>query len=80
MVTVGLDDTTKAAGHCLYNVKADHITIARPSGKHYGEDGDDIEVSVVEEIVDAVTNQLSNTDYFAKSDDEINEEKMKYAP
>ena len=30
VVTVGLDDTTKAAGHKLYNVKADHITISGP--------------------------------------------------
>lgn len=28
VVTVGLDDTTKAAGHRLYDVKADHVTIA----------------------------------------------------
>ena len=28
VVTVGVDDTSKAAGHKLYNVKADHITIA----------------------------------------------------
>ena len=33
IVTVGLDDTTKAAGHRCYDVKADHITIAGPSGK-----------------------------------------------
>ncbi|XP_013414654.1 uncharacterized protein LOC106176709 [Lingula anatina] len=52
IVTVGLDDTTKAAGHRRYDVKADHITIAGPSGKrttlttgyvenvsHSGEDG-----------------------------------------
>ena len=25
--TLGLDDTTKAVGHKLYDVKADHITI-----------------------------------------------------
>ena len=30
VVTVGLDDTTKAAGHKLYDVKADHITISGP--------------------------------------------------
>ena len=28
VVTVGLDDTTKAAGHKLYDVKADHNTIS----------------------------------------------------
>ncbi len=52
VVTVGLDDTTKAAGHRLYDVKSDHITIAGPSGtrkslttgyvenvSHTGEDG-----------------------------------------
>ena len=33
IVTVGLDDTTKAAGHRCYDVKVDHITIAGPSGK-----------------------------------------------
>ena len=27
VVTIGLDDTTKAAGHRRYDVKADHITI-----------------------------------------------------
>ena len=30
MVTAGLDDTTKAAGRKLYDVKADHITISSP--------------------------------------------------
>ena len=30
VVTVGLDDTTKAAGHKLYDFKADHITISSP--------------------------------------------------
>jgi hypothetical protein len=30
VVTVGLDDTTKAAGHKLYDVKADHITNSGP--------------------------------------------------
>ena len=52
VVTVGLDDTTKAAGHRMYDVKADHITIKGPSSKkltvttgyvenisHSGEDG-----------------------------------------
>ena len=52
VVTIGLDDTTKAAGHLLHDVKADHITIAGPSGErkimttgymenvsHSGEDG-----------------------------------------
>lgn len=29
-VTVGTDDTTKAAGHKMYDVKADHITLAGP--------------------------------------------------
>ena len=33
IVTVGLDDTTKAAGHRRYHVKADHITLAGPSGE-----------------------------------------------
>ena len=32
VVTTGLDDTTKAADHCCYDVKADQITIAGPSG------------------------------------------------
>ena len=32
IITVGLDDTTKAAGHKLYDVKADHITSDGPSG------------------------------------------------
>ena len=31
VVTVGLDDTTKVAGHKLYDVKADHITISGPA-------------------------------------------------
>ena len=52
IVTIGLDDTTKAAGHRMYDVKADHITIKGPSSKrislttgyvenisHSGEDG-----------------------------------------
>ena len=52
VVTVGLDDTIKAAGHRMYDVKADHITIKGPSSKrltvttgyvenisHSGEDG-----------------------------------------
>ena len=52
VVTVGLDDTKKAAGHRMYDVKADHITIKGPSSKrislttgyvenisHSGEDG-----------------------------------------
>lgn len=30
-VTIGLDDTTKAAGHKTFDVKADHITIHGPS-------------------------------------------------
>ena len=33
VVTVGLDDTSKAAGHKLYNVKADNITIAGEGSK-----------------------------------------------
>ena len=33
VVTVGLDDTTKAAGHRMYDVKTDHITIDGPSGQ-----------------------------------------------
>ena len=31
VITVGLDDTTKAPGHELYDVKADHITIKGPN-------------------------------------------------
>ena len=31
IITIGLDDTTKAAGHKLYDVKADHITIEGPN-------------------------------------------------
>ena len=31
VITVGLADTTKAAGHKLFDVKADHITISGPS-------------------------------------------------
>lgn len=33
VVTVGLDDTTKAAGHKLNDIKADHITVNGPDGK-----------------------------------------------
>ena len=33
VVTVGLDDTTKAVGLRMYDVKAYHITIKGPSGK-----------------------------------------------
>ena len=33
VITVGLDDTTKAAGHKMYDIKADHITVHRPEGK-----------------------------------------------
>ena len=32
-MTIGLDDTAKAAGNRQYDVKSDHITIAGPSGK-----------------------------------------------
>ena len=52
LVTVGLDDTTKAAGHKLYDIKADHITVKGPNQNrksfttgyaenisHSGEDG-----------------------------------------
>lgn len=35
IVTVGIDNTTKAAGHKVYNVKADHITVAGPDRKRY---------------------------------------------
>ena len=31
VITVGLDDTTKAAGHKMYDVKADHITMSGPN-------------------------------------------------
>jgi hypothetical protein len=31
VITVGLDDTTKAAGHKSFDVKTDHITISGPS-------------------------------------------------
>ena len=31
VLTIGLDDTTKAAGHRLFDVKTDHITITGPS-------------------------------------------------
>lgn len=31
-ITIGLDDTTKAAGHRLYDVKTDHITIKTAEG------------------------------------------------
>ena len=33
VITVGLDDTTKAAGHKMYHIKADHITVHGPEGK-----------------------------------------------
>ena len=33
VITVGLDDTTKAAGHKMYDIKADHITVHGPEGK-----------------------------------------------
>ncbi|ESO85585.1 hypothetical protein LOTGIDRAFT_155073 [Lottia gigantea] len=33
VVTVGIDDTTKAAGHKLFDIKTDHLTIAGPN--HY---------------------------------------------
>ena len=50
VITVGLDDTTKAAGHIMYDIKADHITVHGPEDKkslitgftenisHFGED------------------------------------------
>ena len=31
VVTVGLDDITKAAGHRMYDIKTDHITIIGPN-------------------------------------------------
>ncbi|KAK6194847.1 hypothetical protein SNE40_000387 [Patella caerulea] len=51
VVTIGLDDTTKAAGHKFFDVKTDHIVISGPEGKecfttgymenisHSGKDG-----------------------------------------
>ena len=33
VITVGLDDTTKAAGHKMNDIKADHITVHGPEGK-----------------------------------------------
>ena len=33
IITVGLDDTTKAAGHKMYDIKTDHITVHGPEGK-----------------------------------------------
>lgn len=33
VVSIGLDDTTKAAGHRSYDVKADHITVIGPDEK-----------------------------------------------
>ena len=33
-ITVGLDDTTKTAGHKMYDIKADHITVHGPAGKN----------------------------------------------
>ena len=31
IVIIGIDGTTKAAGHKLYDVKADHITVQGPN-------------------------------------------------
>ena len=33
VIRVGLDDTTKAAGHKMYHIEADHITVYGPEGK-----------------------------------------------
>ena len=33
VIAIGLDDTTKAAGHKMYDIKADHITVHGPEGK-----------------------------------------------
>ena len=33
VITVGLDDTTKATGHKMYNIKTDHITVYGPESK-----------------------------------------------
>ena len=33
VITVGLDDTTKAASHKMYDIKADHITVHGSEGK-----------------------------------------------
>jgi len=33
VITVGIDDTVKAPGRQIYNVKADHITVAGPDRK-----------------------------------------------
>ena len=33
VITVKLGDTTKAAGHKMYDIKADHITVHEPEGK-----------------------------------------------
>ena len=38
VITVGLDDMTKATDHKMYDIKADHITVHGPEGKkisHY---------------------------------------------
>ena len=34
VITVGLDDTTKAASHKMYDIKADHITVHGSEGKN----------------------------------------------
>ena len=34
VITVGLDDTTKATGHKMYDIKANHITVHRRKVKY----------------------------------------------
>ena len=48
--------------------------------KEHGRSGrDKLVAAVIEEIVDAVKNQLSKTDYFTRPDEEVSKD-MKYAP
>ena len=47
--------------------------------EHERSDRDKLVAVVIEEIVDAVKNQLSKTDYFTRPDEEVSKD-MKYAP
>ena len=51
VVTVGLDDTTQAAGHKSYDVKADHITISGPVVPRKQWQLDTQRISVIQELM-----------------------------
>ena len=83
VITVGLDDTTKAAGHKMYDIKADHITVHGPEGKkslttgfmenisHSGEDSAATykeKLKILEILGDSTLGEIKNEVDFWMSD------------